>query len=54
VWFAYRARALGDLQDQRSPQILRGFGDALDDLHIVDVERADGVSARIRLFEHFG
>ena len=32
---------------------LAGLGDTLHDLHVVDVERADGVSAVIGFFEHF-
>ena len=48
------AGALGDLEDQGSFQIFGGLGDALDDLHVVDVESADGVTAVIGLLEHFG
>ena len=42
-----------DLKDNRG--LLRGssLGDGLNDLHVVDVERADGVAAGIGLFEHF-
>ena len=47
-------RALGNLQDQRRIQLFRRFGDALDDLHVVDVERADGIAALVGVFEHFG
>ena len=47
------ARTLGHLQDQRRLQLSRRLRDALDDLHIVDVEGADGVAAVIGLFEHF-
>ena len=47
------ARAAGDLQDDGSFDLGRGLGDALDDLHVVDVERADGIAALIRLAEHF-
>ena len=46
-------RAAGDLQDDGSLDLGRGLGDALDDLHVVDVERADGIAALIRLAEHF-
>ena len=46
--------ALGHLEDQRSIQIPGSLSDALDDLHVVDVERADGVPAVVCLFEHFG
>ena len=48
------ARALADLQDHGRVLFLTGLGDTLHDLHVVDVERADGVSAVIGLFEHFG
>jgi len=33
--------------------LLAGLGDALHDLHVVDVESADGVAAVIGLFKHF-
>ena len=48
------AGALGDLEDQGSVDLFGRFGDALDDLHVVDIERADGVTAVIGLLEHFG
>ena len=48
------AGALGDLQDDRGLFLAAGLGDALNDLHVVDVESADGIAAVIRLFEHFG
>ena len=48
------ARAGGNLKDQRCVELLRRLGDALNDLHVVDVERADGITALIRFFEHFG
>ena len=47
------AGALADLQDHGSMLLLAGLGDALHDLHVVDVERADGVTAGICLFKHF-
>ena len=47
------ARAGGNLKDQRGGKLLCRFGDALHDLHVVDVERADGIAAFIGLFEHF-
>ena len=47
------AGALADLQDHRSVLLLAGLRDALHDLHVVDVESADGVTAGIRLLEHF-
>ena len=37
--------ALGNLQDQGSTLFDSGLSDALDDLHVVDVESADGVAA---------
>ena len=42
----------GHLQDQGSLLLHRGLGDALDDLHVVDVESADGVAAVIGFLEH--
>ncbi|MPN50797.1 hypothetical protein SDC9_198436 [bioreactor metagenome] len=47
------ARAGADLQDQRGVEFLGRLGDALDDLHVVDVERADSVAAGIRVRKHF-
>ena len=48
------ARALGNLQDDGGLQLAAGLGDALHDLHVVDVEGADGVAASIGLLEHLG
>ena len=48
------AGALGNLQNDRSVLFLAGFGDALNDFHVVDVESADGVAAVVSLLEHFG
>ncbi len=48
------AGTLGNLKNDGSVFLLAGLGDALHDLHVVDVERADGVAAVIRLLEHFG
>ena len=48
------AGSLGYLQNDRGFLLLAGLGDALDDFHVVDVERADGVAAVIGLLEHFG
>ena len=45
---------LGHLQDQRGADFLGGLGDTLNDLHVVDVEGADGVAAVIGLLKHFG
>ena len=45
--------ALGDLEDQGGVDLFGRLGDPLDDLHVVDIERADSVSAVIGLFEHF-
>ena len=47
------ACALGDLKDQRSALFNSGLGDALNDLHVVDVKGADGVTAIVGLFKHF-
>ena len=47
------AGALGNLQDHGSVLLLASLGDALHDLHIVDVERADGIAAIIGFLEHF-
>ena len=44
----------GNLKDQGSLLFDGGLGDALDDLHVVHVESADGVAAGVRFFEHFG
>ena len=44
---------LGDLEDQGGVDLFGRLGDPLDDLHVVDIERADSVSAVIGLFEHF-
>ena len=44
--------ALGDLKDQRSLLLLGGLSDALDDLHVVDVESADSVSAAVSFLKH--
>ena len=48
------AGALGHLQDQGGVDLLGSLGDALDDLHVVDVESADGVAAVIGFLEHLG
>ena len=48
------AGALGNLENQGSADFLGGLGDALDDLHVVDIEGSDGVAAVIGLLEHFG
>ena len=47
------AGAAGNLKDQGGAEVLSGLGDALDDLHVVDVESTDGVAAVIGLLEHF-
>ena len=44
---------LADLQNNGSVFLLAGFGDTLHDLHVVDVERADGIAAVICLCKHF-
>ena len=47
------ARTLRNLKDNGALQLSRSLGNALNDLHIVDVERADGVSPVIGFREHF-
>ena len=47
------ACALGDLKDKRSALFDSGLGDALNDLHIVHVEGANGIAACIRFCKHF-
>ena len=47
------ARALGHLQDQGGLQLSGGLGNPLNDLHVVDVEGTDGVTAVVSLLEHF-
>ena len=42
-----------DLQDDGRVELVCGFNDGLDHLHIVHVERADRIAAGVRLFEHF-
>ena len=49
-----RTCALGDLKNDRSLFFTAGFGDTLHDLHVVDVESADGITASVGLLEHFG
>ncbi len=44
---------LGNLQDDGSLQLSGGLGNALDDFHVVDVERADSIAAVIGLLKHF-
>ena len=41
------------LQNDRGVFHLRAFGDALDNLHVIHVESADGIAALVSLFEHF-
>ena len=47
------AGALGHLQNNRALQLTGCFGDTLDDLHVIDIESADGIAAIVRLFKHF-
>ena len=49
-----RARALGNLKNHRRLFHRGRLGDALNDFHVVDVERADGIMAFIRLLKHLG
>ena len=46
-------RTLGYLKDQGSFQIGRSLSDALNDLHVVDVESTYGITTVIGLFKHF-
>ena len=46
------AGAGADLQNQGRVFFLGGFRDALDNFHVIDVERTDGVAAFVRFFEH--
>ena len=56
------AGALGNLKNNGSVFLLAGLGDALHDLHVVDVERADGVAVTsgmisspfVKLFQTIG
>ncbi len=41
-----------NLQDQGGLQVLGRLGDTLDDLHVVDIESTDGVTAFIGFLEH--
>ena len=41
------------LQDQGRVLLLGALNDALDDFHVVDVERSDRIAAFIRFFKHF-
>ena len=47
------AGALGNLEDQGRVHFLGRFRDALNDLHVVHVESADGITAVVRLLKHF-
>ena len=48
------AGTLGNLQNNGSLLLLAGLSDGLNDLHVVDVESADGVAAVVSLLEHLG
>ena len=43
----------GYLKDQGSIHFLSGFGDPLNDLHIINIKRADRITAFIGFFKHF-
>ena len=45
------ARAFGNLKDERGFFLFAGLDDGLDEFHVVDVERAEGVFAFERLGE---
>ena len=46
--------SLGSLKDDRRIQLSSCLGDSLDNLHIVDVESANCISALVCLLEHLG
>ncbi len=48
------AGAGGNLEDDGGLLLGGGLGDALDDLHVVHIEGADGVATLIGFFEHLG
>ena len=45
---------LGDLKNQRGVDFFRSLGDALDNLHVVDVESANSVTAIVSFLKHLG
>ena len=45
--------AFGNLKNKRSTKFAGRFCDTLHDLHVVHVERTDGIAAVVGLFEHF-
>jgi len=47
------ARTCGDLKDHGRLLLSSRLGDRLNDLHVVDVERTNGILALVCLFEHF-
>ncbi|CDC62976.1 uncharacterized protein BN660_00108 [Clostridium sp. CAG:448] len=47
------ARTCGNLENHRGTLFLSRLGDCLDDFHVVDVERTDGITALVCFFEHF-
>ena len=47
------ACACGDLQDQRGLEFSRSIRNALNDLHVVDVESTDGIAALVGFLKHF-
>ena len=48
------SRTRGNLKNDGRFALVRRLHDRLNHLHVVDVERADGITARIRFLEHFG
>ena len=48
------ARAGGNLEDNGRLQFGSRLCDSLDNFHVVDVERTNGITALICLFKHFG
>ncbi len=52
--FGVFARSRRYLQDDRAAELCRCFSYSLHDLHVVDIKCADGVSAGVGFFKHFG
>ena len=47
------ARTGGNLQDHRGVALLRSFGNALNNFHIIHIKSADGIAAFVGFFKHF-
>ena len=48
------SRARGNLKNNGGLTFVRRLHDRLNHFHVVDVERADGIAARVRFLKHFG